>query len=396
MRGIRARRGLLWGMGTRTPLLTLLSPLVALALLVPVAPAGAAEPLELEGRGFGHGIGLSQYGAQRAATQGVGWKRIVRTYYPGTRLGRVGGQVAVWISGDDDGDLRVRARGGLTLRQVGTTRSWSLERLDRRASQWRVRADDRGRSRVEARRAGSWRAVKVVPGEVDLTAPGPITLVTPDGATAYRGRLRSAAADDAGLVRDTVNRVSLEDYLRGVVPREVPALWEPDAVRAQAVAARTYAAFERARPQAGHYQICDTTQCQVYGGASAEHPASDAAIRATRKRALVKGGEPVFAQFSASNGGYSVAGPFDYLPARKDPWDPYTWTRTVSVADLETAFDTIGDYDRVEVEQRDGNGAWGGRVTRVTVVGSEGSSTVSGDTFRIRLGLRSTLFREVP
>lgn len=384
------------GMGTRTPLLTLLSPLVALALLVPVAPAGAAEPLELEGRGFGHGIGLSQYGAQEAASQGVGWKRILRTYYPGTRLGRVGGQVAVHITADDDGDLRVRARDGLTLRQVGTTRSWSLERLDRRASQWRVRADDRGRSRVEARRGGSWRVVKVVRGEVDLSAPGPVTLVTPTGATAYRGRLRSAAADDSGLVRDTVNRVSLEDYLRGVVPREVPALWEPDAVRAQAVAARTYAAFERSRPQAGHYQICDTTQCQVYGGADAEHPASDAAIRATRKRALVKGGDPVFAQFSASNGGYSVAGPFDYLPAREDPWDPYTWTQVVPVEDLETAFDTIGDFDRVEVEQRDGNGAWGGRVTRVRVVGSEGSSTVSGDTFRIRLGLRSTLFREVP
>ena len=110
----------------------------------------------------------------------------------------------------------------------------------------------------------------------------------------------------------------------------------------------------------------------------------------------MKGGDPVFAQFSASNGGYSVAGPFDYLPAREDPWDPYTWTQVVPVEDLETAFDTIGDFDRVEVEQRDGNGAWGGRVTRVRVVGSEGSSTVSGDTFRIRLGLRSTLFREVP
>lgn len=385
-------------MTSRTPPLALpaLVLLTALALLLPTSPAGAAEPLELEGRGFGHGIGLSQYGAQRAATQGVEWQEILATYYPGTQLGRTGGQVAVRITADDDGDLRVRARDGLTLRQVGTTRSWSLRRLDRRAQQWRVRADDRGRSLVEARRGGSWRAVKVVPGEVDLTAPGPVTLVTPEGATAYRGRLRSAAADDAGLERDTVNRVSLEDYLRGVVPREVPALWEPDAVRAQAVAARTYAAFERSRPQADHFQICDTDRCQVYGGADAEHPASDAAIRATRQQVLVQDGEPVFAQFSASNGGYSVAGPFDYLPAREDPWDPYTWTQTVSVEDLETAFDTIGDYERVEVVERDGRGAWGGRVTRVSVVGSAGSSTVSGDTFRIRLGLRSTLFREMP
>ena len=108
---------------------------------------------------------------------------------------------------------------------------------------------------------------------------------------------------------------------------------------------------------------------------------------------LVGGGEPIFAQFSASDGGYSVAGPFDYLPAREDPWDPYTWTRTVPVADLETAFDTIGDDESIEVVERDGRGAFGGRAVRVTVTGSEGSSTVSGDTFRSRLGLPSTMFR---
>lgn len=382
-------------MGTRTPFLALLTLLTALALLAPVAPASAADPVELEGRGFGHGIGLSQHGAQRAASRGVGWQRILRTYYPGTRLGKVGGQVAVWISGDDDGDTRVLDRPGLRLSQVGTSRSWSLRRLDPRADQWRISADDRGRSRVESRRGGTWRTVRRFAGDAELSATGPITLVTPTGRTSYRGRLRSASASSDGTVRDTVNRLSLEDYLRGVVPLEVPALWDPDAVRAQAVAARTYAAFERADRQARHYQICDTTQCQVYGGADAEHEASDAAIRATRGRGLVKGGKPIFAQFSASNGGHSVRGAFGYLPARKDPWDRYSWEQAISAADLETAFDTIGSFERIRVEQRDGNGAWGGRVTRVTVVGSRGSTTVSGDTFRVRLGLRSTLFRQV-
>ncbi len=382
-------------MTSRTKLLLTAFLVTALGLLLPTAPAGAAEPLELEGRGFGHGIGLSQHGAQRAATQGVGWQRILRTYYPGTRLGRAGGQVAVWISGDDDGDTRVEDRPGLRLAKVGTSRSWSLAKLDPRAEQWRVSADGRGRSVLESRRNGSWRRQQVFTGDAEFSAPAPITLVTPEGRTAYRGVLRSAAASADGTRRDTVNRLSLENYLRGVVPQEVPALWDPDAVRAQAVAARTYAAFERADRAARHYQICDTSQCQVYGGASAEHEASDAAIRATRGRVVTRGGDPIFAQFSASNGGYSVRGPFDYLPARRDPWDRYRWEQTVSVADLETAFDTIGDYERVEVVERDGRGAWGGRVTRVTVVGSAGSSTVSGDTFRLRLGLRSTLFREV-
>lgn len=383
-------------MASRTTLLSSLTLLLTLGLLVPAAPASAADPLRLEGRGFGHGIGLSQYGAQAAATQGVRWRDILRTYYPGTDLGTVGGQVSVLITRDDDGDTQVRARWGLRLTRVDSGRSWSLERLDPRADQWRVRADEEGRSVLEALRGRRWRVVQRFAGDAELAAPKPITLVTPTGAAAYRGTLRSASVDGDPTERDTVNRVSLEDYLRGVVPREVPAMWEPDAVRAQAVAARTYAAFERADRAAGHYQICDTTQCQVYGGVDAEHPASDAAIRATRGVAVVRGGAPVFAQFSASNGGYSVAGPFDYLPAREDPWDRYTWEQVVSVADLETAFDTIGDYQRVEVVERDGRGAWGGRVTRVTVVGSDGSSTVTGDTFRVRLGLRSTLFREVP
>ena len=177
-------------MGTRTRLLAVAA---AAALLTPVGPVAAADPLELQGRGFGHGIGLSQYGAQRAATQGVGWKEIVRTYYPRTRLGKAGGQVAVLLSADDDGDTRVLARPGLTLRKVGTTKRWSLPRLDRRATQWRVRADDRGRSVLQARRGGAgWRTSKRFGGDAEFSARGPVTVVTPQGRTAYRGRVRSA------------------------------------------------------------------------------------------------------------------------------------------------------------------------------------------------------------
>ena len=82
----------------------------------------------------------------------------------------------------------------------------------------------------------------------------------------------------------TVNEVRLENYLRGVVPLEIPASWSLPAVQAQAVAARTYAAYERAHPRSSAYQLCDTSSCQVYGGYDAEHPAADRAIAATRAR----------------------------------------------------------------------------------------------------------------
>ncbi len=140
----------------------------------------------------------------------------------------------------------------------------------------------------------------------------------------------------------------LESYLKGVVPREVPAAWTPHAVRAQAVAARTYAAFERAQPLAEHYQICDTTQCQVYGGFTDEHPASNKAVQATKKRVLLAAGEPAFTQFSASNGGWTSAGAFDYLPAQEDPFDTayQGWTDTVTAREVEQALPAIGTFQR--------------------------------------------------
>ncbi len=97
--------------------------------------------------------------------------------------------------------------------------------------------------------------------------------------------------------------------MKGVVPREVPATWRPEAVEAQAVAARTYASYERAHPLTSRYQICDTTSCQVYGGVTSEHPAaSNRAVDETRGEIRVYQGEPAFTQFSSSNGGWASEG----------------------------------------------------------------------------------------
>ncbi len=193
--------------------------------------------------------------------------------------------------------------------------------------------------------------------------------------------------------------LTLENYLRGVVPLEMPALWSVEAVRAQAVAARTYAAYERAHPRAEHYQICDTTSCQVYGGVSAEHPASDDAIAATARDVLVdRAGEPAFTQFSASSGGWTAAGSMPYLGAQPDPYDGWSgnpvhdWTVKLSDAEIERKLPAIGNLKKITVTQRDGNGDWGGRVVSVTFVGGKGQRTLSGDAVRSLFGLRSSWF----
>lgn len=360
-----------------------------------VAPRRAA--LTLQGRGYGHGRGLSQYGAQGAASKhGKNYRQILRFYYPGLKVGRAGGQLRVLISGDTSDDVVVRHAAGLRFRQVAGGRTWKLGRKG--AQQWRITAVG-GRSRLSVR-DGGWRTVRTVRGEAEFISAGkPLRLVTPSGTHAYAGALRSSKVSGG---RATVNVLSLEAYLRGVVPLEVPALWHPQAVRSQAVAARTYAAFERAANKNDPYHLCDTSSCQVYGGVGQSHPASDKAIRATRRQVLrTKGGAVAFSQFSASNGGWSVKGSFGYLRARKDPWDrwsgnPYrNWKHGVSAAVIQNVYPGIGNFQRVRILKRDGNGAWGGRVVSLRVIGSAGSTTVSGDAFRIAFGLRSTWFRVV-
>ncbi|MGA8848116.1 MAG: SpoIID/LytB domain-containing protein [Nocardioides sp.] len=382
---------------------------LVLTSMVPTMATAAAAPSQersqraasvtVTGNGFGHGHGLSQWGAKSAAEEGLDHDQILGFYYPGLEDGSSGGKVSILISADTSTDVQVRDRSGLVVKSLADGRTYELSTEE--ARWWRITPAKRGtRSAVSVRTKGSktWARVRTVPGQAQFSAGGkPITLRTPTETRSYRGVLRSASPAGPGpaVQRDTVNVVSMENYLKGVVPREVPALWPQEAVRSQAVAARTYAAFERRRPLAPHYQICDTSSCQVYGGHTDEHPGSNQAVKATRKQVLLSEGQPAFTQFSASNGGYTSAGAFDYLPAKADPYDTAYrgWSTTITDAAVRAALPGVGTLRSVEVLRRDGKGAFGGRVTSIKVMGSDGSSTVTGDQFRSYFGLRSTMFK---
>ncbi|MCW2795938.1 SpoIID/LytB domain-containing protein [Nocardioides sp.] len=365
-------------------------------------PAGAAASqdtwrvpahatITIKGHGYGHGHGMSQYGAEGAARQGLGYRQIASFYYPGTTWGRSRGRVTVLITEDTSDDLEVLPRAGLTVRDTAGGDPVSLP--DNGALRWRVAVGSSGAARV-AYKLKRWHGWADLAGAGEFAADGePITLLTPSGPHAYRGRLRSA---DTPAGRITVNDVSLENYVKGVVPLEMPASWSTQAVRAQAVAARTYAAYERDHPHSDDYQLCDTTSCQVYGGHGAEQAASNTAVDDTRGRVLLSDDEPAFTQFASSSGGWTAAGSVPYLPARQDPYDGWSgnpvhsWSVTLDDSDLERAWPAIGNLTRIAVTDRDGNGQWGGRLVSLTLTGSRGRVVVSGDTFRSRLGLRST------
>jgi SpoIID/LytB domain protein len=178
----------------------------------------------------------------------------------------------------------------------------------------------------------------------------------------------------------------------------MPASWAPAALQAQAVAARTYALFEKAAHQRRYYQICDTWACQVYRGVGAEYASTDAAVKATRGQYLGYAGRPAFTQFGSSSGGWTVAGGQPYLSARSDPYDGWagnpvhSWSTKVNERALERRYPRIGDLRKITVTARDGNGDFGGRVQSMVLVGAKGRQTISGATFQSVYGLRSTWF----
>ncbi len=361
----------------------------------------ASRVVVFHGHGFGHGHGMSQYGAEGAARRGLTYRQILAFYYPGTRRQRVSMTLRVLITADTTADLQVRPRPTLTLRDRGDGATYRLPRLDG-VSRWRV-VVSAGRDVVEYDRNGwhRWRpgGKAALAGGGTFYARGPVTLVTPTGDRRYRGRLRSVAPAPGSADRDTVNVVPLEGYVKGVVPAEMPASWHPQAVRAQAVAARTYAVWSRNQNPSGYYQVCDTTACQVYGGVAAEHPLATAAVDATAGEVRTWRGAAAFTQFSASSGGWTAAGSVPYLPAKPDPYDDWSgnavhdWRVTVRKATIERAYPGIGTLRRIRVTRRDGNGEWGGRVLRAVLVGGKARRAVTGDDLRWAAGLRSTWFR---
>ena len=349
--------------------------------------------LQLTGHGYGHGYGMSQYGAQGAAIQGLTYGQIVAFYYPGTALATASGTIRVLLTADTDNDVRVVRSSGLRVREVSTGTAYTLPAYAG-ITTWRLRNTVSGATALDYY-DGAWRVYKPggqpLAGVAEFFRAGNLSLRVGSGVRVYRGALRLTNTN-------TVNVVGLDDYIKGVVPREMPASWRAAAVRAQAVAARTYAAFDRAAHSTRYYHTCDTTSCQVYGGRSDEDARSNAAVDATASRVLHYQGRPAFTQFSSSSGGWLRAGSQPYLVAKYDRYDNFsgnpmhTWNTTLTRGAIQNAYPSLGTLRRVLVSQRDGYGAWGGRVEKMKLDGSRNDVSLTGDAFRSRFGLRSSWF----
>lgn len=221
----------------------------------------------------------------------------------------------------------------------------------------------------------------------------------------YRGSLELRHRG-AGLT--AVNIVPVDDYLLSVVPEEMPTDWPAEALKAQSVAARSFALKSRGRHAAEGYDLCTTTHCQLYKGIASEKTASTAAVRATRGEVLTYAGQPIEALFHTDSGGMTESSedvwgnPIPYLRAVRDtPLGTMPWTKTMSTAALEQKLaakgHAIGRLRAIElsplaVGRAAKDRTASGRVKAMTVTGTKGSVTLSGTAWRSLLGLKSALF----
>ena len=369
----------------------LLTGLSAAAVLVPASAARA--DYVIDGRGFGHGVGMSQYGAYGyALREGRDFRWILGHYYPGTTVGRVASARVRVVLRDTRapkacGATRARAAGGRTLR-LRDTRTY------------RFTAYGAGKLRVVDTSSGRTRA--------KLTAP---VRVTGGTSTCVRGEaingVRNGSYRGAMVMKRwtgkrilAVNELGVESYLQGVVTAEMPASWAAEALKAQAVVARSYALRYRDATRA--FDLYPDTRSQVYRGIAGETAAAIASARATRGLAVRYGVEIAETFFHSTSGGRTAGyvegfgGGLEvpYLRPVDDAYDDispvHTWQVRLSDRQMEKKLEEVrlGKLEDVKITAVGETG----RVSGVDVVGERGTIGISGLELRRLLGLRSHWF----
>ncbi len=426
------RRG--FGLVLATTLSLALSALGPAARIATVSADGVPglPDLTFYGRGYGHGVGMSQYGARGRALAGQLAPEILGHYYAKTTLGTRSTAAVVRVllltgfAATSAKPLRVAGRvGPFTIDGIATIfpidATLTLVPTAAGATSWSLKV-------VSA--TGAPLKTATVSGDVYVRpATGSSYLQLLSKATTtnlYRGFLRIHLTKTAAVV----NHVTIERYLRGVVPLEMPSSWPVEALKAQAIASRSYA-LRRIRSATYLFDLYDDTRSQVYRGRRAETTAGNEAVTATSGFVLLSGTSLVNALFHSADGGWTennenvfvsstgsmVAGAVSYLRGSSDrapdgtSYDkasPYaTWhTATYTAAALSAILATdprtaVGILAQLDLSNR----GVSGRLISVTLVGQLGTKTVSGDVFRAVFNaakpaadpvLRGTLFDIAP
>lgn len=366
---------------------------VALAtLLLALTGAGAAlatstdVAFRIVGHGWGHGIGMSQWGAYGYAKHGWKYKEILKHYYTGIGFAEV-----------PNDSVRVRLASGLSSVKVSCAQDYTASgaggSLSIAGGVTAVTTYSGGAFRVTAAgRSQSFSSpVTFTPSQGALN----ILTATDLGDTGtYRGLLR-VVREDGNLMM--VNVVPLESYLRGVVPHEVPPSWPIEALKAQACAARAFVLGSR-KPTQSWDVYCDV-RSQAYVGIGIEDPSTDRAVRETAGIVPVHNDKPILAvYFSCSGGrtesiqyGWPGASSIPYLKGVDDPYDTYAtlhdWGPLRRTATEVAKPLGVGGTLRAVYTVKRGTSP---RIVKAALVSSAGVKFMDGNELRMKLGLKST------
>jgi stage II sporulation protein D len=361
---------------------TLLATLLALCLLPAAGAGAAASKFTIRGAGFGHGVGMSQYGAYGFAMHGSTYRDILAHYYTDTAIENL----------DPAKRVRVLLQSTGTAAFSGATRAGRRRLSARKTYYVRRRGASVQLLSSRRKRMGTYSVLHVTRGRGAVRLRGRAGNGRVSGT--YRGALDFRAGAFSGV--DVVNSLPLDSYLQGVVPDESPPSWPLEALKAQAVAARTYAVATM-KP-GSTFDLYPDTRSQFYGGVAAEEPSTNEAVAATRGEVVTYAGQPVVTFFFSTSGGRtedventplgneprpwlkSVDDPYDDMSPRHR-WGPIRMTLKQAGRRLGSA--VKGSFRGIEVVRRGRSP----RIVEADVIGTRGRTRVTGGQLRARFGL---------
>jgi stage II sporulation protein D len=349
-----------------------LTALLLFFLLAPSAQAGVRWVVL--GHGFGHGVGMSQYGAYGYAQHGKGYRFILAHYYSGTTIGTLPGprivRVLIDVSG---GDVRFGEATSACGKALDPRRTYVARRI--------------GRS-VQLRISGG-KPLANCGRKLRAAGHGRLSI----GSSEYRGALEVVPTAESSGSLNAVNALPVDQYVKGVVPNESPASWPLAALAAQAVAARSYALADQVGGNG--FDLYADTRSQVYGGMDSEAARGNRAADVTKGQVVMYRGEIAETFFSACSGGHTESvqnvffgPPIPYLVGVPDPYDGacplHSWKLTFSGRDISARLGSYldGQLKRVVVTRRGASP----RIVWAKLYGTGGVTKIRGDRLRSALG----------
>ena len=350
--------------------------LVALASLAAFAPAAsAAVNWVVHGRGFGHGVGMSAYGAEGYAQHGKGYQFILGHYFTGTTIGTISGPRVVRVLLDiSAGDVGFSAATSACGEALDPARGYEAHRSG---------------GAVVLRSSGGKRLANCG-SKLRAAGKGRIEIA---GLGSYRGALETVPTESDSGSLNVVNALAVDQYVKGVIPNESPPSWPEEELKAQAVASRSFALT--AGVGGNGFDLYADTRSQVYKGLESEYSTSNAAANATRGQVVEYGGKIAETLFSACSGGHteSIQNVFGgaaipYLQGVPDPYDGacplHTWTLNFSGPEISSKLSAYldGRLKQVVIAKTGASP----RIIEAKLVGTGGVTTVSGEQLEVALG----------